>query len=317
MTLRTKANASRATLAVLAVVWAASAAPAHARWTFHDESLGEAVVAPAGGTRANTCEERLRAVSGAAQTVDVEGGDDPATIPIPEWALTSVDYQVWKAPAGFDTFNPVDEDPDTGQPIFEDADGTRHPATLVGAATTPPREPLATPRPVDGELGVNDDYVFTTAPISIALTGVRAGDLLGLAPTGETGSIFVDVRAIDCDLPVLDARVDLLPASPDNIVRPHIATERLPVRVFGSRRLLVRHITGVRLGEAAPNAARAPRDVDGDGRADRVYVFQQGETIQGGKYIQCIDTSVRVTGRTSDRVRFQARSPIETAGCAG
>jgi hypothetical protein len=53
-----------------------------------------------------------------------------------------------------------------------------------------------------------------------------------------------------------------------------------------------------------------PKDVNHDGRLDRLYYFRQGDT-----YILCIDTHVKVTGRTSDHKRFQATAPITTAGC--
>lgn len=54
-----------------------------------------------------------------------------------------------------------------------------------------------------------------------------------------------------------------------------------------------------------------PKDVNHDGRPDRLY-FRQGDTD-----IMCIDTDVQVTGRTSDHKRFQAGNPITTAGCPG
>lgn len=313
MTIRTRTTTA-AVVSSLAVTLVAAALPAQAgRWKFHDASVGEAMVAPPGATRAATCTHRLRAVAGYGSFVDVEGGEDPGAFPLPPDASNAVAYRVWKAPAGFDSFASAFQDFDTGQVIFLDPDGvTEHPATLVGSVTTPPRQPLETPRPAGGERGVSDNYVFTTAPISVALTGVRPGDLLGLAPQGEAGGIFVEARAIDCGLPVVGARVDLRPGTRDDVVRPHEPTDLVPVRVFGSRRLSVRHVATIRLGEAVSVSAQRPRDADHDGRADRVYVFAQGDTD-----IQCVDTGVRVTGRTTDRVRFDGRTPIVTTGCAG
>ncbi len=312
MNLTSRTVASGVAFAALTTAWVASAPPAQARWHFHDAAVGEVVVAPDGGTRSDTCARRLRAIAGWGTFVDVAGGQDPATVPIPPEALAPVSYRVWKAPAGFDSFASAFADPDTGRVVFADPDGTRHPAALAGAVTTPARTPRTTPRPAGGDPGRSDNFVFATAPFSVALTGVRAGDLLGLAPRSGLEGIYVELRAIDCGLPVVGAEVDLLPGSADDVLSPHVATDLVPVRVSGSRRLRVRHITHVRLGEAAPVAVRAPRDVDRDGRADRVYVFEQGDTD-----IQCVDTSVTVTGRTTDRVRFQGRSAIVTAGCAG
>ena len=308
MTPRTKTIAWVAIAAALVVAGAATAPSAYARWKFHNDAIGESVVAPAGGTRANSCEGRLRGVAGYGHFIDVEAGEDPADFPIPAQALNSVGYKVWKAPADSTGFS-VDEQ--TNAVVFERPDGTTHPATLAGSVTTPPRAPLPQPVPANGDPGRSDNFVFTTAPLKVALDGVKPGNLLGLAPAGGLQGIFVEVRAMNCDLPVLGARVNLLPGSPD-VVEPHSATDQLPLRVFGSKRLKVRHISQIHLGEAAPVSVRATRDLDGDGRADRVYVFEQGDTD-----IQCIDDAVRLTGRTSDRVRFQERTPITTAGCTG
>lgn len=300
-----------AAAAIAAAVPLAVAAPSQARWVFHDAAVGEVVVAPDGGTRADTCRGRLRAVAGWATFVDVQGGEDPTTVPVPPDALSSARYQVWKAPAGFDSFDSAFLDQDTDGVVFQDGE-TLRPARLVGAATTPVRSLVATPRPAGGDPGRSDNYVFATAPFSVDLTGVRPGDLLGLAPRGSGGGIFVELRAIECGLPVRGARVDLLPGSAENVVEPHVAAELLPVRVFGSPRLQVRQLERIRLGVAAPVAVRAPRDHDRDGRADRVYLFAQGDTD-----IQCVDRGVVLTGRVGDRERISARSPIVTAGCTG
>ena len=317
MTLRTTIIAS--TCATLALAWVAASSPASARWTFHDESLGEKVVAPPGGTRAQTCSDHLHAWSGSAAFIDVEAGDDPESYEIPSWARTPVDYQVWKAPRGFDNFSGAIQDTEAGEVYFEDLDGTRHQATLVAAVTTPDREPLGTPEPSNGNPELSGNFVFTAAPISARLRGVAPGDVLGLIPAAEAGGIFVDVTAMNCGLPLLRSRVDVVPGSRANTVNPQDGTALVPTRIFGSRHLNVRRIRVVHLGEAAPatvpealKPSLRPRDVDGDGRLDRLYYFRQGETD-----IMCIDTSVRVTGRTSDAKLFQARSEITTSGCDG
>jgi hypothetical protein len=127
MTLRTTTVAS--TCAALALAWVAGAQPALARWTFHDDTVGEEVVAPPGGTRAQTCATRLEAVSGYESGIDVTGGEDPSAFQIPSQALTAVSYEVWKAPAGFHSFQRASRD---AQGVYlEDPDGTRHSATLV------------------------------------------------------------------------------------------------------------------------------------------------------------------------------------------
>jgi hypothetical protein len=312
MTLRTKTIA--AACATVALAWAVSAQPALARWSFHDDSLGETITAPPGGTRAQTCAGRLVAVSGGAKYISFERGEDPATFQIPAYMTTAVDYEVWKAPPGLR----LREGEDNGV-YFEDPDGTRHPATLVARVTTPPRKALPTPVPQDGNPKVSDNFVFTSAPISVPLRGVAPGDALGLRPAPEGGGIFVEVTAMDCRLPVLKAKVDVLPGSRDNTVRPNNAEELVPVRIFGSRNLRVTRITEVHLGEAAPTSvppalqpSLRPRDVNRDGRPDRLYYFRQGDTD-----MMCIDIGVKVTGRTSDHKRFQGRNPIATAGCDG
>jgi hypothetical protein len=308
MTLRTKTVASAC--ATLALVWAASAQAAQARWTFHNETVGETITAPPGGTRAQTCADRLEATSGWGTFIDVTAGENPATFPIPVEATTAVDYQVWKAPPGFRNFDTAIADFETGEVYFEDLDGTRHQATLVTQATTAPRAALPTPLPASGNPNVSDNFVFTSAPISVSLIGVAPGDALALNPELTDG--FVDVTAMDCSLPVIKGRVDVVPRSAANTVHPTNQDELVGTRIFGTPNLRVRRITTVHLGEAGPASVRPPRDANGDGRPDRLYLFRQGDTD-----MMCIDTHVRVTGRTSDHKRFQGRNPITTEGCRG
>jgi hypothetical protein len=316
MTLWTKTTAS--VCATLALAWVAAAEPALARWTFHNDAVGEEITAPPGGTRAQTCAGRLRGVGGYGHYIDVSNGEDPAAFPIPSAALQAVRYEVWKAPRGFDSFNSALED-EAGRPYFEDPDGTRHPATLAGRATTARRVALPTPLPSHGNRHVSGNFVFASAPISIRLRGVAPGDALGLIPAQQSGSIVVNVRAMSCRLPLLTGKVDVRPGSRRNTVHPNNAAELVPVRIFGSQRLHVRRIAEVHLGEAAPASVSPalrpslrPRDTNGDGRLDRLYYFRQGDTD-----MMCMDTGVKVTGRTSDHKRFQGHNPIATAGCAG
>lgn len=313
MELRTRTVASGCAALALGVALAASAQPALARWTFHDSSIGETITAPAGGTRSQTCTDRLLGAGGWATFVDVENGEDPAEVVIPPGATSRVDYEVWKAPAGFDSFNLASED-DSGV-YFEDTDGTRHPAASVGRVTTPPRSVLRAPRPANGDSAVSDNFVFTSASISLPLRGVAPGDVLGLRPAGHGGGIFVNVVAMDCSLPVLKAKADVVPGSATNVLQPKKPEELVPVRVFGRSGLAVRRITEVHLGQAPPASvppelqpSMRPADVNGDGRLDRLYYFRQGDTD-----VMCDDTSVTLTGLTSDRKRFQARSPIATS----
>lgn len=313
---RTKTIASTWVTLTLGLAWAAVAQPAEARWTFHDDSVGETITAPPGGTRAHTCTDRLRAVGGWGKYIDVSAGEDPAAFQIPPRAKTAVSYEVWKAPPGFSSFNLALED-ESGV-YFERPDGTRQPAVTVGRATTRPRVALKTPVPSNGDPKVSDNFVFTTAGISIPLRGVASGDRLGLRPTGHQGGIFVNVTAMDCTRPVVKAKVDVLPGAQVNVVRPKSEDDLVPVRIFGSRSLDVRKIAEVRLGEAAPVSPPAqlqpslrPRDTNRDGRLDRLYYFRQGDTR-----MMCIDKDVKVTGRTTDKKRFQASDRITTAGCA-
>jgi hypothetical protein len=324
MTLRTKTIASACAALALGFAWAAAAQPALARWTFHDSSVGETITAPPGGTRAQTCADQLAAVSGYAYYIDVDGGEDPATYQIPSEAMTALDYELWKAPPGFHNFDSAVGDLDGV--YFEDASGARHDATLVATVTTPVRAVLPTPVPAEGNPNASDNFVFTTAPISVSLSGVAPGDALALRPKEDYGGIFVEVTAMDCGVAVLKAKVDVIPGSRANRVHPNNGDlsygrgdDLVPVWIFGSKRLRVRRITEVHLGEAAPVSVPArlqpslrPKDVNHDGRPDRLYYFRQGDTD-----MMCIDTSVKVTGQTSDHKRFQAGQPITTAGCAG
>ena len=313
MTLRTKTIGT--ICAALALAWVGSAEPALARWTFHNDAVGEEITAPPGGTRAQTCAGRFRAVAGYGHFIDVTNGEVPAAFQIPPEATRAVRYEVWKAPRGFHTFNLASED--DGGPYFEDPDGTRHRATLMARVTTPRRVALPTPMPSHGNPHVSGNFIFASAPISVRLRGVAPGDALGLRPAQHSG--FVSVTAMNCRLPVLNGKVDVRPGSRGNAVHPNNAQELVPVRIFGSPRLRVRRVVEVHLGEAAPASvppalrpSLRPRDVNGDRRPDRLYYFRQGDTD-----MMCIDTRVKVTGRTSDHKRFQGRNPIATSGCDG
>jgi hypothetical protein len=320
MTLRTKTIASACATLALGLAWAAAPQPALAGWHFHDPKVGETITAPPGGTRAQTCADQFAAVTGWSAILS--HGEDPATYQIPAEALTAVDYELWKAPPGFQSFRGNARSDGNGV-YFEDPDGTRHDATSVARVTTPVRAALPTPVPANGNPNRSVTFVFTTAPISVSLSGVTPGDVLGLRHGNFS---FVEVTAMDCSLPVLKAKVDVIPRTRANKVHPNNGDpsygrgdDLVPVRIFGSKRLRVGGITEVHLGEAAPASVRAklrpklrPKDVNHDGRPDRLYYFRQGDTD-----IMCIDTDVQVTGRTSDHKRFQAGQPITTAGCAG
>ena len=303
------------TCAALALAGMATMQPAQARWVFHDDAIGEEISAPPGGTKAQSCAGRLQASAGYGHYIDVSNGEDPAAFQLPTQATNAIGYEVWKAPPGFSSFSGADEE--NGHVVFQDPDGTRHLATLVGSVTTRRRSVLPAPLPAGGNPHVSGVFVFTEAPISVRLRSVAPGDVLGLHPISRQG--FVSVTAMNCGLPVLRPRVDVLPGSGTNTVHPESQAELVPVRIFGSSRLHVRRITTVHLGEAAPAPVPAdlepslrPRDVNGDGRLDRLYYFRQGDTD-----IRCIDTRVKVTGKTTDRKLFQRATGIVTAGCAG
>ncbi|HEX8510396.1 MAG TPA: hypothetical protein VF635_12990, partial [Propionibacteriaceae bacterium] len=122
---QTKTLTSACAALTLGLTFAAVALPAAARWTFHDSSVGETITAPNGGTRAQTCADRLVAVGGWAAFMDFVQ-DNPATFKIPDLAKKAVAYEVWKAPPGFRNFGSAVED--SSGVYFEDSAGTRHPA---------------------------------------------------------------------------------------------------------------------------------------------------------------------------------------------
>lgn len=307
-----------AACAALALASTLTTQPASARWVFHDDAVGEEIVAPPGGTQAQTCAHRLRATAGYGHFIDVANGEDPAAFEVPPDALRGISYEVWKAPRGLDGFSGAQVD-DGGQVYFLNPDGSRRLATLVASLTTRPRAVRSTPVPSGGNPHVSDNFVFATAPIRTPLRGVAPGDRLGLIPVGGGGGIFVGVTAMNCRRPLVAARLDLRPGSRADEVRPGRPNALVPVRIFGSARLSVRRIRTVHLGEAAPavvpparRPSLRPRDVNRDGRLDRLYYFRQGDTDIG-----CIDAAATLTGQTTDRKRFQGRSRIATVGCDG
>lgn len=188
--------------AVALAVTMASAPPASARWATHDESLATEIRTPRGATEGQTCRHRLRGRTGWAATV--EAGEPPGSVrPLPDEAFTRVRYQVWRAPAGFDSFSGavnVDNDGDgaVDDYSFFDDSGNEFPATLVRRFRTPERENLRPPEPVyDVGPGEANVYVFTGARFSPRLRSVARGDVLGVKPRHTEGT-FITLTAIRC-----------------------------------------------------------------------------------------------------------------------
>ena len=193
---RTRLVAVGASLATvcLVVTWAA---PANAGWRVHNANDVTQMTAPPGGTEDQTCSDSLVGETGWSIFVSPE---EPAPDPIPSSAFTGVNYELWKPPPGFASMNEgveqVDSNGNTTGWTFFDLNGDPHPATLIKAFTTANRTALPAPEPINGGPPTRDVYVFTTAPFDEAISGVAAGDVLGLKPTG--GAVFIDLSAVDC-----------------------------------------------------------------------------------------------------------------------
>ena len=181
-------GAMLATVSLL-VVWAS---PAEARWKVHNANDVTQMTAPSGGTENQTCTDSLVGETGWSTFVSPE---EPAPDPIPSSAFTGVNYELWKPPPGFASMNEgveqVDANGNTTGYLFFDLNGNESAATLVKAFTTANRTLLPAPEPINGGPPTGDVYVFTTAPFNEAISGVGAGDTLGLKPTG--GATFIDL----------------------------------------------------------------------------------------------------------------------------
>ena len=128
---------------------------------------------------------------------------------------------------------------------------------------------------------------------------------------------MITLTAINCTLPVIKAKVDVRPGTRVNTVYPNNGNKLVSVRIFGSKRIQVKKIVNAHLGEAPPAAvpkslkkSLRPKDVNKDGRLDRLFYFRMNQTD-----IRCHDKTTRVTGRTSDKKRFQSNASIVTADC--
>jgi hypothetical protein len=177
-------------IAVVALVLGASSA--QARWRIANGNDASDMTAPPGGTIEQTCTDQLRGVTGWT-TFPLGNPEDEV---LPSGAFSTVRYELWKAPPGFDDFAQAqavfdDQGHRIGYTFHDDASNQDIPATLVVKFDTVARTRLVTP------IGLpNGVYVYTAAPITQPLAGVQAGDVLGLKPIG--GASFVTLAARNC-----------------------------------------------------------------------------------------------------------------------
>lgn len=251
-------TASRATIAVLVTGGMVALGPssATARWQVHNGSEVTEIVAPPGGTEAQTCADRVRGRSGWHTGVIVP--DDPASYtPAPATgAYDPVTYDVWKAPPGFSEGSFRDDD--AGGVEFLDSNGDPVPAVFVTQFTTPPRgavspEPL-NPSDVSTEPGDTNLYLFSRTAFSAALpNSVDEGELLGLKPAGD-GSTFINLTAIDCGA-VHISFVRYNPPGPDTGNNAHLNKE---IVVVTNPTAQARSLTGWTLRDSENNVYRFP-----------------------------------------------------------
>ncbi len=173
----------------LSCVLGATAAHARTKWVVHDGgTITGVATAPTGGDF-DVCDDALRALAGWSEALSP--GDDPDDHEVHPSVLTTVGYEVFSAPPGVDLF--VD---DSGtEPVvgYLDGTGTFQPADLAATVTTPTREVID---PI--EIGT-DWYVFAAAPLSAELTGVQAGETVGVKPhPGSAFSTVSEFDAVDC-----------------------------------------------------------------------------------------------------------------------
>src|SRR5215213_5485848 len=83
----------------LLLVWGS---PADARWKVHNSNDVTQMTPPPGGTEDQTCSDSLVGETGWSVFVSPE---EPAPDPLPSSAFTGVNYELWKAPAGFASMN--------------------------------------------------------------------------------------------------------------------------------------------------------------------------------------------------------------------
>ena len=186
-------------LAASTLVLAVGVGPASAKWVIHNSNDVTLITPPPGGTETQTCSDRLKGTTGWSVFTD-----QPATYVPPSTAFSGVNYEIWKPPPGFASMNDGNEQfAADGFTIigysFFDTNGIESFATKVKAFTTANRTALATPIPVNDGGPAGDVYVFTTAPIDEALSGVAVGEVVGVRPTG--GSTFLDLTAVSCSSP--------------------------------------------------------------------------------------------------------------------
>jgi hypothetical protein len=150
------------------------------------------------------------------------------------------------------------------------------------------------------------------------VSGMAAdGTLVGRAYRPEVAAV---ITAVMKPLPVLDAAIDVLPASPANEIDP-AATGNIPVAVLTTSisagdavdfdATQVRYDT-VKLGPGeAPNLVWPSwTDVDGDADIDVVFEFSTAETA-----LSCDDTELELTGETHSGLVIKGIDTIVTTNC--
>ena len=177
--------------------------PAAARWQVHNSDDVTQILAPAGGTEAQTCTDRLRGQSGWSTFVPNEDNVSDYVPPSGSNAYGPVNYNFWKAPAGYasGTFQESNLTPGAVD-FYPDGGSDPVPAIHVRDFTTPSRAQITPtylyPDQVDTDPFGGNLYLFSRATWGALLPGLRYGDQVAIKPSGE-GSTFANVTAIHCD----------------------------------------------------------------------------------------------------------------------
>lgn len=188
---RRRAVSSIVLILVAVLISGAGSSPAAARWNIHNDADVTQITAPPGGSEDQTCADRLRGENGWSAFVDP--ADDPSALVPPPQAYGPGHYSVWQAPPGFSDFVAAEVQTDDQGEVtgYLFPDGSQ--ATRLPDIVTADRAALPQPIRIEG----TDIYVYTTAPIDVALPpSVDPGDVVGLLPPG--GSEILDLTVIDC-----------------------------------------------------------------------------------------------------------------------
>lgn len=279
---------------IAAAMLLAVAPSASAKWILGNGPTDLEITTPSGLNDGQVCTTSIEGRAGLSTSNDPS---DPATPP-PAGPYAPITVRVYTGPPG----------------SLDGSLGSAAPIVTYTTAAPTALDPAESYFGDFSETFLLYEYAAANFTIPIAPGAIQEGN--EVAVQNGSSSAYVTLSAKACASvppPPVAAVIDVLPGIRNNPVIPWLKHPVLVVRLFGSAKLDVLGVSGVKLGDAPaapipPALAKlfVPKDRNGDGFLDRDFLFAPAATG-----ITCHSTAVSLTGTTGSGGTFSGSDAVK------